>query len=76
MATTRARGDNIQTGRFVYGGRNGISNFCHITQEFLRLLLAINERKNFELRTWPSFGLNAPRRMAPIAIEHQSSILL
>jgi hypothetical protein len=60
IATVRGRRDTALIRRFLYGGRDGVPNFSHDIQEFLCLLLALNERKNFGLCTYPSFELNAP----------------
>ena len=60
IATVHGRRDTTVRGRFVYGGRDGVPDFCHNVQEFFCLLLALNERKNFGLCAYPSFELNAP----------------
>ena len=58
IATVYGMRDTAGRGRFLYGGWNRVPDICHDIQEFLCLLLALNERKNFGLCTCPSSGLN------------------
>jgi hypothetical protein len=58
IATVYGMRDTAGRGRFLYGGWNRVPDICRDIQEFLCLLLAVNERKNFGIRTCPSSELN------------------
>jgi len=54
----------------LYGGCNRVPHICHDIQEFLCLLLAVNERKNFGICTCPSSGLNTAYLSQAIPAAH------
>jgi len=58
IATVCGRRDTAGRGRFLYGGRNRVPDICHDIQEFLCLLLAVNQRETLGIRTCPSSELD------------------
>src|SRR6267378_4064644 len=70
IASVCGRRDTAGRGRFLYGGCNRVPHICHDIQEFLCLLLAVNERKNFGMCTCPSSGLNTAYLSQAIPAAH------